>query len=44
MSNISHDEAENSSAKSLFNCLPPLGAEDYLVATENGPMLVRKAI
>jgi len=43
MISISHDEAEKSSAKSLFNCPPPPGGEVNLVATENGPMLVRKA-
>ena len=43
MSSISRDEAENSFAKSLFKCPPPPGGEVNLVATENGPMLVRKA-
>ena len=43
MSSISHVEAENSSAKSLFNCPPPPGGEVNLVATENGPMLIRKS-
>jgi len=42
MSNISHDEAEKSSAKTLFNCPPPPGEKRNLVATENGFMLVRK--
>ena len=43
MSSIHHEEAENSSAKSLFNCPPPPGGEVILVATENGPMLIRKS-
>ena len=43
MSNISHNEAENPTAKSLFNCPPPLGGEVNLVVAENRPMLVQKA-
>jgi len=43
MTSTSQAQAENSSAKSLFNCPPPPGGEVNLVATENGPMLIRKA-
>ena len=43
MSSTPHTESENSFAKSLFKCPPPPGGEVNLVATENGPMLIRKS-